>query len=74
MRDLIANMFKAQAPKRYNSIGPGKRNICPELGRWKRSPSNAKPERCKALPVNATKAEREALHAAKMVRKGYRRA
>lgn len=73
MHDLITNMFKAQDSKPYRQIGPGKRNICPELGRHYKAP-NAKTQKCRALPVTATKAEREALHAAKMVRKGYRRA
>lgn len=73
MRDLIASMFKAQAPQPLHRGGPGKRNICPELGRHYRVP-DPKTQRCKALPVTATKAEREALHAAKMAHKGYRRA
>lgn len=73
MRDFVTGLFAPRAPERYRSIGPGRRNLCPELGRWYRLPHSAKPERCKALPVAATKAEREALHVAKMVRKGYRR-
>lgn len=54
------------------SIGPGKRDICPELGRWSQSPRNAKPVKCKRPSLGTSKADLLILHRLKMNWKALR--
>lgn len=76
MQASIFDLFVPKGPRRYTKIGPGVRDICPELGRHYpvSSSRNAPKRKCKRPGLGTSKAELLELHRRKMEWKKTRHA
>lgn len=76
MQASIFDLFVPKGPRRYTKIGPGVRDICPELGRHYAIPSgrNAPKRKCKRPNLGTSKADLLKLHQLKMAWKKTRHA